>query len=82
LISAKTGDGFEALRAELGSRLRPVRELVDLAVPHHESLVAARLHAVGQVLEADYEGPEARFKARIPPHVHSEFAPYIVKRSP
>ena len=78
-VSAATGDGFPALLAELGNQLRPPREFVELKVPHTESAVIARLHAVGQVLERDYSGDRARFKARIPPHLRAEFAPFIVQ---
>ena len=78
-VSAATGEGFPALSAELGSQLRPSRELVELNVPHTESAVIARLHAVGQVVERDYNSDGARFKARIPLHCHAEFAPFIVQ---
>lgn len=78
-ISATTGKGFPALRAELGSQLRPSREFVELSVPHTEAAVIARLHAVGQVIERNYNGESARFKARIPAHLHAEFAPFIVQ---
>ena len=78
-VSAANGEGFPALSAELGSQLRPSREFVELNVPHTEPAVIARLHAVGQVVERDYNGDSARFKARIPPHFHAEFAPFIVQ---
>jgi hypothetical protein len=58
--------------------LRPAREFVELAVPHEASAVIARLHAVAQVVEREYEGVTAHFKARIPPHLREEFAPFIV----
>ena len=77
-ISARSGDGIPALLDELSSALRPVREFVELAVPHGASAVIARLHTVGQVVERNYEGERAHFKARIPPHLHSEFAPFMV----
>ena len=77
-ISAKTQEGLPALLGELGSQIRPLREFVELSVPHSESAVMARLHAVAQVVEKDYEGETARFKARIPPHLHAEFAPFIL----
>jgi GTP-binding protein HflX len=77
-ISAKTGEGLPALLSELGSLLRPIREFVELNVPHEASAVIARLHAVAQVVERDYSGAAARFKARIPPCLHQEFAPFIV----
>jgi len=34
---------------------------------------------VAQVVERNYNGKKARFKARIPPHLHEEFAPFVVK---
>lgn len=77
-ISAKVGQGIPELLAELGALLRPVREFVELSVPHHDSAIMARLHSMAQVVERNYDGETARFKARIPPHLHQEFAPYII----
>jgi GTP-binding protein HflX len=78
-ISATQGTGTEELLAEIGSRIRPERELLDLKIPHEQSAVIARLHKVGQVLERRYTGKTARLKARVPPHHHAEFAEYIVE---
>lgn len=78
-LSAKTGEGVPELLVQLGVMLRPVREFVDLSIPHEASAVVARLHAVAQVIDRNYDGPTARFKARIPPHLRVEFAPYIVE---
>jgi len=78
-LSAKTGEGLAGLIQELGTQLRPSRELVELAVPHGASAVIARLHEVGQVLERDYAGENTRFQARIPPQNRREFAAYIVR---
>ena len=77
-ISAMTGEGIEPLLAEIGTQLRPKREFLELRVPHEQAAVIARLHQVGQVISRNYRGPAARFKARIPPQHHDEFAPYIV----
>jgi GTP-binding protein HflX len=78
-VSAKTGEGLPALLAELNSQVRPIREFMELSVPHEASAVIARLHAVGQVIARDYNGAKAWFKVRIPPHLHEEFAPFIVQ---
>ncbi len=77
-VSAKTGEGVPELLAELGVMLSPVREFVDLSIPHEASAVIARLHAVAQVVERDYNGASARFKARVPPHLMNEFTSYLV----
>ncbi len=78
-VSALTGEGLPALLAQLNSQVRPEREFMELSVPHEASAVIARLHAVGQVVERDYNGEKAWFKARIPPHLHEEFAPFIIQ---
>ena len=79
-ISAANGDGIPALLAELGTQLRPVREFLELRVPHEQAAVIARLYKVGQVIERRYTGKLAKFKARIPPHHHAEFAKFIVEQ--
>ncbi len=78
-ISATSGEGLSSLLSQLASQLRPIREFLELSVPHDRSDVIARLHDVGQVIERDYHGATARFKARIPPHCHDEFAPFFVR---
>jgi len=78
-ISATRGEGIPNLLAEISSQLRPIREFMEFAVPHDKPEVVARLHEVGQVIERSYGGKLARFKARIPPHLHEEFAPFIVR---
>ncbi|HEX3890745.1 MAG TPA: GTPase HflX [Verrucomicrobiae bacterium] len=78
-ISATTGDGVSNLLAELGTQLRPTREFLELKIPHEQSAVIARLHKVGQIIERRYTGKAAKFKARIPPQHHEEFAPFIAK---
>jgi GTP-binding protein HflX len=79
-ISATTGEGIPALLAEIGTQLRPKREFLELRIPHEQSALIARLHKVGQVIERRYNGKTARFKARIPPHHHAEFAAFIVNK--
>jgi GTP-binding protein HflX len=78
-ISASDGEGVPSLLAQLGSQLRPVRNFLELSVPHEQSGVIARLHEVGQIIERNYEGDTARFKVRIPPHLREEFAPFFVR---
>jgi len=78
-ISASDGQGLPVLMAELGSQLRPIREFIELSIPHERPDLIARLHDVAQVVERRYTGKTAKLKARIPPHLHEEFAPYIVR---
>jgi GTP-binding protein HflX len=81
-VSAKTGAGIPALLEELATQLRPIRDFLELSVPHTNSAAIARLHEVGQVVERDYAGEAARFKARIPPHFRAEFERFIIQQFP
>jgi GTP-binding protein HflX len=78
-VSALTGDGIAVLLEEINNQVRPIREFVELSVPHEASSVIARLHAVGHVIERDYGGERAWFRARVPPRLHDEFAQFIVR---
>jgi GTP-binding protein HflX len=80
-ISATTGEGISHLLAELGTQLRPSREFLELWIPHDQAAVIARLHAVGQIVSRSYRGAKAKFKVRIPPQHHDEFAAYIVREA-
>ncbi|HEY5042375.1 MAG TPA: GTPase HflX [Verrucomicrobiae bacterium] len=77
-VSAKTGEGIVPLLAELGTQLRPVRDLLELCVPQEKAAVIARIHAVGQIVQSRFSGKNARFKVRLPPHLRAEFAPFVV----
>jgi GTP-binding protein HflX len=77
-VSAKTRAGFPELLEELASQLRPVRDLVELSIPHREAAAISRLHEVAQVLERSYDGQAARFKARLPPFARAEFQPFLI----
>jgi GTPase len=80
-VSSTTGEGISHLLAEIGTQLRPTREFLELRIPHEQSAVIARLHKVGQVVARRYNGKTAKFKARIPPNFHDEFAPYILREA-
>ena len=79
VVSARSGEGFDAFMSELGKQLRPVREMLELSIPHSQPEVIAQLHEVGQVLERDYDASEALFKALIPPSHRALFEPFIIR---
>ena len=77
-ISATTGEGIPQLMQELGSQLRPHRDLIALKVPYKDSAVVARLHALSQVVEQKFEGSNVRLKVHLPPYLRADFARWIV----
>jgi len=76
-ISARKKQGLDELLAELGTMLRPIRAHLSLTIPQSNGQALARIRAIGQVDEEHYEGNQVHLKARIPPHLREEFAPYI-----
>ncbi len=76
-ISARRKTSLDELMAELGTMLRPIRALLTLTIPQSHGQALARLRAIGQVDEEHYEANQVHLKARIPPHLREEFAPYI-----
>ena len=76
-ISARKKQGRDELLAELGTMLRPIRAHLSLTIPQSNGQALARIRAIGQVDEEHYEGNQVHLKARIPPHLREEFAPYI-----
>ena len=47
-------------------------------MPHERPPSSRGCTQSGQVVSGRYNGKTARFKVRIPPHLHEEFAPFIV----
>jgi GTP-binding protein HflX len=76
-VSAKTGEGLEALMDELGTMLRPIRSHLRLTIPQSNGQVLARLRAVGQIDEEYYEDNDVHLTARIPPHMRDQFEQFI-----
>ena len=75
-VSARTGEGVPELLAELGARIRPERDLLDLVIPHTAPAVLARAHALGQVLFSQHGDEATTLRLRLPPHLTKEFEPY------
>lgn len=77
-VSSREKIGFDTLFAELGAMLKPIRDFVEVRIPHGEQKAISRLHALGQIVEQDYSGPEAWFRVRIPPYVRHEFERFVL----
>ena len=54
LISARTGEGLEALKAEISRRVAALRHRAELTVPYAKGGVLSLIHARGQVLSEEY----------------------------
>ena len=78
-MSARTGEGMEELMAELGTMLRPIRQCLHLRIPAANGAAQARVRALGQIDEEQYEGEWVHLYARIPAHAQAEFEAFRQK---
>jgi GTP-binding protein HflX len=65
-VSARTGDGIEALRRRMAELAVPVDTAVDVVIPYHRGDLVARLHAAGCVQQEEHSAEGTRIKARVP----------------
>lgn len=65
-VSARTGEGIEALRCRMGELAVPADTAVDVVIPYHRGDLVARLHADGRVQQEEHNADGTRIKARVP----------------
>ena len=78
LVSARTGEGLDGLRAAIEERLPERDRLVRASVPYSRGDLVARAHAAGEVTRAEH-GPDGTvLEARVPPELAAELERYAV----
>jgi GTPase len=65
-VSARTGDGIDALRRRISELAAPTDTAVDVVIPYDRGDLVARVHADGRVQEAEHKPDGTRIKARVP----------------
>src|SRR6202046_2271975 len=65
-VSARTGDGIDALRRRMAELAAPTDTAVDVVIPYDRGDLVARMHADGRVQQAEHNATGTRIKARVP----------------
>ncbi|HUH68735.1 MAG TPA: GTPase HflX [Mycobacterium sp.] len=65
-VSARTGDGIDALRRRMAELAVPADTAVDVVIPYDRGDLVARLHADGRVQQQEHNADGTRIKARVP----------------
>ncbi len=65
-VSARTGDGIDALRRRMAELAAPTDTAVDVVIPYDRGDLVARVHADGRVQETEHNSDGTRIKARVP----------------
>lgn len=65
-VSARTGDGIDALRRRMGQLVAPVDTAVDVVIPYGRGDLVARVHEQGRVSHTEHGEGGTRIRARVP----------------
>ncbi|MDT5222749.1 MAG: GTPase, partial [Mycobacterium sp.] len=65
-VSARTGDGIDALRRRMAELAVPTDTAVDVVIPYDRGDLVARMHSDGRVQQADHQADGTRIRARVP----------------
>ena len=65
-VSARTGDGVDALRRRMAELAAPTDTAVDVVIPYDRGDLVSRVHADGRVQETEHSSAGTRMKARVP----------------
>ncbi|WP_246407276.1 GTPase HflX [Modestobacter versicolor] len=77
-VSARTGEGIEALRDVIAARLPHPHVDVDVLVPYDRGDLVARVHRDGEVVEERHEATGTRLTARVEPDLAALLVDYAV----
>jgi GTP-binding protein HflX len=65
-VSARTGDGVEALRRRISELAAPADTAVDVVIPYDRGDLVSRVHADGRIQETEHISDGTHIKARVP----------------
>jgi GTPase len=65
-VSARTGEGIDALRRRMREIAVPADTAVDVVIPYDRGDLVARLHAGGRVQQEEHNADGTRIRARVP----------------
>jgi GTP-binding protein HflX len=65
-VSARTGEGIDALRRRIAELAAPTDTAVDVVIPYDRGDLVSRVHADGRVQLTEHNGDGTRIKARVP----------------
>jgi GTPase len=65
-VSARTGDGIDAVRRRMAELAAPTDTAIDVVIPYERGDLVSRVHADGRVQQTEHNSDGTRIKARVP----------------
>ena len=78
VVSARTGEGLDELRALIGEELPQPDVDVHVLVPYDRGDLVSRIHETGDVLESEHLADGTRLAARVTPDLAADLGGYAV----
>ena len=78
VVSAKTGEGLEAVRERVAAAFAPMLRAVELLVPYREAGLLPELHAAAGDLEREETAEGVHVRARLPAALAARYDRYAV----
>jgi len=75
-VSARTGDGIDALRHRMAQLVAPVDTAVDVVIPYRRGDLVARVHEQGRVQHTEHSEGGTRIRARVPAALAASLAEF------
>jgi GTP-binding protein HflX len=79
-VSARTGEGIDALRRRIAELAAPTDTAVDVVIPYDRGDLVSRVHADGRVQLTEHNGDGTRIKARVPVALAASLQETAVRR--
>ncbi|MDD4867982.1 MAG: GTPase HflX [Mycobacterium sp.] len=65
-VSARTGEGVDALRRRMAELVAPTDTAVDVVIPYHRGDLVSRVYSYGRVQQEEHHCDGTRIRARVP----------------
>ena len=78
VVSARTGEGLDALRDLIADELPQPDVAVDVLVPYDRGDLVSRIHETGEVLGSEHLGEGTRITAKVAPDLAADLSAFAV----
>jgi GTP-binding protein HflX len=79
-VSARTGEGFDALLAEIARRLPEPDIMIEVLVPYDRGDLVSRLHIGSRIISLEYAPEGTQIVAFVKPELAAELRQFKVAR--
>lgn len=80
VVSARTGEGIDALTARIADEAAAMDVLIDVSIPYECGSLLTLVHESGHVLQESYEADATHVLAKVPRRIAARLAPFTAQQ--